>query len=104
MKVVLRGVEHDLDIGSLTFDEGCHIEDVTGGTFTEFSADLSSGSVKALRAYALVLLRRSEPAARIEDVGAMSIMDLQFIQEPADRAAGEPDLVGLPELDPTPAA
>lgn len=100
MKVRIHGVEHDLDPGKLTFDEGVAIEDVTGETFSEWTASLGRGSMKSLRAYALVLLQRSDSQARLADVGRMPMSDLEFVVDPAEKPVEASALQDLVE-DPT---
>lgn len=104
MKVRIRGQEHSVDVGSLTFGEGVNIEDWTGWTFTEFSEKLGKGSMKAFRAFALVLVQKTDPTARMADIDKMGMDELEFIPEDKDAAPPAADVVKWEPPDPTPAA
>lgn len=66
----------DLDPSSFTIDELELIEDITGVDFDEIQAGKARTS-KVLRAFALVALRRENPAATIDDAGKVSVRGLE---------------------------
>jgi len=69
INLTVDGKTYD-DWGARTIglDEGEDIERVFGGTFTELTAALQRGSVRALRVVAWSLLKRDNPDLRYEDV------------------------------------
>lgn len=83
----IQGVDYDLD--DLTLDEMSEIEELCDGT--PYS-DLNFGSAKQLRALVFVLMKRSEPDIRIEDVGRVRMVDfVQADEEMPPLPPGEAD-------------
>lgn len=66
------------DPKTLSIDEMDLIEEHSGGTVGEVIEAVSTGrfSAKQLRAVGLVIVRRENPEATLEDVGKVTIADL----------------------------
>lgn len=103
MKLTVDGVDHDVDLEKMPFDEACSIEDVTGQTIHEWSQAIEKGSAKAMRALALVLMQRIKPETRWADIGQLDFMDfLRQLRSPDP--ATEEGVVHRPSVDPSVAA
>lgn len=83
---VFRIADTEYDLDDITLDEMETIEEIAGGPFSE----LNYGSSKAMKAFATVLLRRSNPEITPEEIGKVRLID--FV--PADEE--------MPESSPTP--
>lgn len=73
-----------IDIDDLTIGDLVLFEEVAGQTIAEIG---KAPSAKAIRALVLIELRRSDPAATVEQVDALKLDDI--------------DITGGDELDPT---
>ena len=69
----IQGVEYDLD--DLTLDEMSEIEELSGGIAY---GELNFGSATQLKALVFVLMKRTQPDIRLEDVGRVRMVD--FVQ------------------------
>lgn len=90
MQLTVDGVTHHVDVESMPFDEACEIEDVTGLTIGEWSKALTAGSAKAIRALALVLVKRVKPETRLADIGRLDFADF-LRQMAADQPSADTD-------------
>jgi hypothetical protein len=83
MRIRVKGVEHDVDPSKLSFGEGKAIEKSTGLTFKAFAEQLADGSVTALSVFVWILVRRSDPEFRFDDVDDLGMDELEFVTDPA---------------------
>lgn len=72
----INGVQYDLD--DLTLDEVEGIEELGGGQ--PFS-ELNFGSAKTMKAIAFTLMKRSNPALEMSEVGAVKVIDFMAADE-----------------------
>ena len=91
--LTINGVAYDLD--ELTIDEVEAIEDAAGGV--PFS-EINYGSAKGMRAFATVLLRRTNPGISGEEVGRLRLVsfvqpDEEMPDLPPVSSAGEETLL-----------
>lgn len=64
-----------IDFDKLTLDEVEMVEELTGSTLNTLMASDNLGA-KVVKAFGLVVLRRSKPAATIAQVGKMSLLEV----------------------------
>lgn len=78
----------------LTFGECDAIERVFGGTMDEFGAQLSRGSVGALRVLVWSILRRDNAGLKTTDLDAMEIgeveMTIREVPDPSEAVSEKP--------------
>lgn len=76
MKFRVDGELYDIELESLTLDEGEILEDYAHLSLTEFSTALRQTRVRALRALVLIAKRRAGEAVEWGDLGGLDLMEL----------------------------
>lgn len=87
MKIRIAGEEYEVDPGKLTFGEAKRIEQTTGLTFSKWGEHLAAGSVTALQGLVFILMRRSRPEIRFDDVDGIEFGEVQIVPDPGDEPA-----------------
>ena len=99
-QVKIRGEVYDADPGKIRFSEAKAIENVTGLTYTQWDALLAAGSATAAQALVWVLMRRTNPDLRFDDVEDLAMDDIEFTTIP-DPGEKKPRPSGGRGVDPT---
>ena len=81
-KLKIEGVEHDADLNELTYGEAEEIENVLGLSFGEWGDALTKGKMSAVKALVLVILKRHNPNATLNDVNNLPLNAVEFIPDP----------------------
>lgn len=76
MKFTVDGVGYDIDLESLSLDEGEIIEDYAGSTIAEFADALRAVKVRPIRALVLIAKRRAGEDVEWADLGNLDLMEL----------------------------
>jgi hypothetical protein len=94
-RIIIDGQEHDFDFGNPSNKEIMLLEKVYGGTFKAWAEAMADGSITALTCLAYVVMKRTDPTLRFDDV-EFAIGDGFRIED--DKAASEP----VDPTEPTP--
>lgn len=76
MKFAVGGTSYDIDLDTLTMDEGEVVEDFARCTIAEFPDELKAVRVRAIRALVLIAKRRAGETVEWADLGSMDLMEL----------------------------
>lgn len=97
MRLLVKDDSFDVDPGKLSFGEAKKIESATGLTFTQWGNQLAAGSLTALQALVWVMLRRTNPELRFDDVDDFNLEEVAIVGDEAAKPKG----AGRRPVDPT---
>lgn len=76
MKFTIDGKHYDIELDSLTLDEGELIEDHARCSLPEFITAIRETRVRAIRTLVLIAKRRAGETCEWADLGSLDLMDL----------------------------